>query len=34
VPEALFCAMGCEVDELVALKGQLDRLRERLAESG
>jgi DNA-binding MarR family transcriptional regulator len=34
IPEAVFCATGCEVDELVALKGQLDHLREQLAQSG
>jgi len=31
VPEAIFCAMGCELDELVDLKSRLDSLRERLA---
>jgi len=27
----VFCATGCEVDELLALKTQLNDLRERLA---
>ena len=31
VPEAIFCASGCELHELAALKGQLDRMREQLA---
>lgn len=34
VPEAIFCATGCELDELIDLKTRLDRLRERLAQSG
>ena len=33
VPHAVFCASGCEVDELLALKTQLTGLRERLADS-
>jgi len=32
VPEAIFCATGCELDELIDLKRRLDRLRGRLAE--
>jgi DNA-binding MarR family transcriptional regulator len=31
VPADVFCATGCELDELVALKRQLTDLRERLA---
>lgn len=31
VPLAVFCATGCEFDEVVALKGQLTQLREHLA---
>jgi len=31
IPGAVFCATGCEIDDLVALKGQLTQLRERLA---
>ena len=31
VPSEVFCATGCEVDELLALKTQLNELRERLA---
>ena len=31
VPAGVFCAAGCELDELLALKGQLTQLRERLA---
>jgi DNA-binding MarR family transcriptional regulator len=34
VPGAVFCAMGCDVDGLVALKGQLEHLRERLSQAG
>ncbi|KRF01903.1 MarR family transcriptional regulator [Frateuria sp. Soil773] len=34
VPGAVFCATGCEAGELVALKGQLTQLRERLAGHG
>ncbi|AND69923.1 hypothetical protein ATSB10_24690 [Dyella thiooxydans] len=34
VPEAIFCATGCELDELIDLKTRLDRLRGRLAQSG
>jgi len=30
-PEGVFCAAGCELDELVALKAQLETLRENLA---
>ena len=30
VPQAIFCATGCELDELVDLKSRLDSLRERL----
>ncbi|PWK85896.1 MarR family winged helix-turn-helix transcriptional regulator [Fulvimonas soli] len=33
VPGAVFCATGCERDELLALKRQLESLRERLADS-
>lgn len=33
VPEAIFCATGCELDELVDLKSRLDGLRERLTRS-
>ncbi len=33
VPEAIFCASGCELDELVDLKSRLDNLRERLTRS-
>ena len=33
VPAAVFCASGCEVDELLALKDQLTGLRQRLADS-
>ncbi len=33
VPAAVFCATGCEVDELLALRAQLTGLRERLADS-
>ena len=31
VPQAVFCATGCEADELLALKTQLTALRQRLA---
>lgn len=31
LPGSVFCAAACSADELVQLKGQLDRLRERLA---
>jgi len=31
VPNAVFCATGCELDEMVALKKQLTGLREKLA---
>jgi hypothetical protein len=31
VPLAVFCATGCEFDEVVALKQQLTQLREHLA---
>jgi DNA-binding MarR family transcriptional regulator len=34
VPQGVFCASGCELDELVALKQQLSTLRTRLAEHG
>jgi len=34
VPEAIFCATGCELDELIALKTQLDGLREQLSQHG
>ena len=34
VPGAVFCATGCEVDELLALKQQLTDLRGRLSNSG
>ena len=34
VPSEVFCATGCEVDELLALKTQLTDLRERLASNG
>ncbi|MEW5836444.1 MAG: MarR family transcriptional regulator [Pseudomonadota bacterium] len=30
VPEAIYCATGCELDELIDLKTRLDGLRERL----
>lgn len=32
VPAAVFCATGCELDQLLELKAQLDGLRARLAE--
>ena len=31
IPEAIFCASGCELDELLELKSRLDGLRERLS---
>jgi DNA-binding MarR family transcriptional regulator len=34
IPLAVFCATGCEFDEVVALKGQLTQLREHLANQG
>lgn len=34
VPADVFCATGCEVNELLALKKQLTALRERLADQG
>lgn len=34
VPHAVYCASGCELDELVALKDQLSILRAQLAEHG
>jgi DNA-binding MarR family transcriptional regulator len=34
VPEAIFCAAGCELDELIALKTQLDHLRTQLSQHG
>ncbi|HET8748633.1 MAG TPA: MarR family transcriptional regulator [Ramlibacter sp.] len=34
VPESAFCATGCERDELIALKQQLDGLRDRLSGHG
>jgi DNA-binding MarR family transcriptional regulator len=30
VPNAVFCATGCELDELISLKQQLDQLRDQL----
>lgn len=32
VPPAIFCATGCELDELVALKAQLESLRKKLSQ--
>ena len=32
IPEAVFCASGCELDELLQLKSQLDSLREHLSQ--
>jgi DNA-binding MarR family transcriptional regulator len=32
IPEAIFCASGCELDELLELKSRLDGLRERLSQ--
>ena len=33
VPVGVFCAAGCSLDELIAIKKQLDGLRQRLAEA-
>jgi DNA-binding MarR family transcriptional regulator len=32
IPEAIFCASGCELDELLQLKSQLDGLRKHLSQ--
>jgi len=33
VPEALACASGCELDELVAMTARLKTLRDQIADS-
>jgi len=34
LPEVIFCAAGCSIDQIVALKGQLDTLRTSLNDNG